>query len=167
MALRSTSAPVSAFWPKFGSVRENRVYPSSRTNRSTISCSHLNLDGSTNTSTSYCIDQANLHRMLWWSSERWELRKKRMIRAAYTRLWEFRTRARIALTNDIRQRGSLGVQRTGTPKEQLGARAQKGIPLRQLKASHKESVGLGTTRGVVRKNGHGNLAVETPRCHGG
>src|SRR5215468_4001155 len=76
MALRSTSAPVSAFWPKFGSVRENRVYPSSRTNRSTTSCSHLNLDGSTNTSTSYCIDPANLHRMLWWSSEHWELRKK-------------------------------------------------------------------------------------------
>jgi hypothetical protein len=29
---------------------------------------------------------------------------KEMIRAAYTRLWEFRTRTRIALTKDIRQR---------------------------------------------------------------
>ena len=27
----------------------------------------------------------------------------KMIRAAYTRLWKFRTRARIALTSDIRQ----------------------------------------------------------------
>jgi hypothetical protein len=31
-------------------------------------------------------------------------RMKEMIRAAYTRLWEFRTRTRIALTKDIRQR---------------------------------------------------------------
>jgi hypothetical protein len=29
---------------------------------------------------------------------------KKMIRAAYTRLWEFRTRTRIALTKEIRQR---------------------------------------------------------------
>jgi hypothetical protein len=36
---------------------------------------------------------------------------KKMIRAAYTRLWGFRTRTRIALTSDSRQLWFLIVQR--------------------------------------------------------
>ena len=36
--------------------------------------------------------------------------QKKMIRAAYTRLWGFRTRTRIALTSDIRHKWDLGVQ---------------------------------------------------------
>ena len=76
---------------------------------------------------------------------RLELHKKnKIIRAAYTRLWGFRARTRIALTSDTRQLWFLVVQREAlagkiVTQNQFGLRLDDGIfePARVTDSPHQ------------------------------